>query len=272
VENYLEQIKAKSADLYHRMEYPGASDILIGQVRHLIQQSSLTPFYNGNRFALISPAEKMNKESQNSLLKLLEEAPANFYICLVTSNPEQILPTIASRCQEFYFPPLSEGDIIHGLMEFYNCSQEKAQFATDRADGSFVKAVEIFKQGDPTREIAFDNFLRKQVVMKDLNNLIQQMHNSKEWNRREMRDILLNVDHWLRDVMMMDCGLKPKYFADKKENLDKFQSDIKYSNLLELRKDLWQSVDLIEKNVYIDLIYINLVQAFQKALIWTKRK
>ncbi len=56
---------------------------------------------------IIHQAEKMNMNSANSLLKFLEEPPANFMIILETQSLGKILPTIRSRCQIIHFQALS---------------------------------------------------------------------------------------------------------------------------------------------------------------------
>jgi DNA polymerase-3 subunit delta' len=58
------------------------------------------------RVFIIDEAEFLNAQSQNALLKFLEEPPGRTVIVLVTSAPEQLLPTIRSRCQRVAFTPL----------------------------------------------------------------------------------------------------------------------------------------------------------------------
>lgn len=55
---------------------------------------------------IIDEAELLDQYAQNSLLKTLEEPPAETYIFLITSRPERLLPTILSRCQHVRFGPL----------------------------------------------------------------------------------------------------------------------------------------------------------------------
>ncbi len=50
---------------------------------------------------IITEAEKLTDESANNLLKLLEEPPAKTIFILLCDQPEQLLPTVLSRCQLF---------------------------------------------------------------------------------------------------------------------------------------------------------------------------
>jgi DNA polymerase-3 subunit delta' len=272
LEEYRTELIAKSQNIYHRIILKQAQDILIAQVRQLIQKSSLTSFQGGNRFALISPAERMNKEAQNSLLKLLEEPPQGFYLCLVTSRPEALLPTVVSRCQGFYFPPLSREEIIKGLNLNYGTDTKDAEIIADRAEGSFVKAVEFLQQGDPYREIALDKFLTPAIMKKDIE-LFEFIQKYKRMEQKvEVRRILLNLDFWFRDIMRLDCGLEAQYNKDVKERLEKFRNNIEYRNLEEIRALILQAVDLLEKNVYIDNIFLNLALNIGRNMYLRKSK
>lgn len=64
---------------------------------------------------VIDEAELLAHESQNTLLKTLEEPPAGTYLILVTSAEDKLLPTIRSRCQRVPFAPLSDRIISQWL-------------------------------------------------------------------------------------------------------------------------------------------------------------
>lgn len=268
---YREEIESKIKDIYYRMNYPRASDILIGQVRQVIRKSSLTAHQAGNRFVLISPADRMNKEAQNSLLKLLEEPPEGFYLCLITSRPESLLTTVVSRCQPFYFPPLGTTEILSGLMEFHHAPQDKAQMAAEMADGSFAKALDIFKSGNPLRTVAVDEFLSKVVKNNpiEIYKMVKKLA-PKNVDKKMTKEILLNVEHWLKDIEMMDNGLNPHYNLDLRDRLQRFRENVIYRDITKMRELLASSVDLIDKNVYIDMMYINLANQFSRVMRWKR--
>ncbi len=75
--------------------------IKIDQIRSITQIAAATSQQGGRKVILITPAEKMNRNAANALLKVLEEPGANCYFFLVTSLPARILPTIRSRCLHF---------------------------------------------------------------------------------------------------------------------------------------------------------------------------
>jgi DNA polymerase III delta' subunit len=94
------------ADL-HRLapEGPGgqvrigaASNPEPGTVRHLIGELALHSAEGGARVAIVEQAHRLNEESQNALLKTLEEPPAGVTIILCADDEECLLPTVRSRC------------------------------------------------------------------------------------------------------------------------------------------------------------------------------
>ena len=80
-----------------------SKQIKIDQIRDLIGWVSQTAQRGGMKIAIVSPAEQMNHQSANALLKCLEEPAPNTLIFLATARPGSLLPTIRSRCQAYNF-------------------------------------------------------------------------------------------------------------------------------------------------------------------------
>ncbi len=57
----------------------------------------------------------MREESQNALLKTLEEPPEFDHLLLLSAEPESLLETITSRCQEVSFTPLAPEALAQAL-------------------------------------------------------------------------------------------------------------------------------------------------------------
>jgi DNA polymerase-3 subunit delta' len=84
--------------------------IKIDQIREVVTFLGYTSQLGGYKIALLTPAERMNSNAANSLLKTLEEPPANSLLLLLSTAPAQLPATIRSRCQNLVFriPPLEE--------------------------------------------------------------------------------------------------------------------------------------------------------------------
>jgi DNA polymerase-3 subunit delta' len=72
--------------------------ITVDQVRELADFLNLRSHRGGVRVALVHPAEEMNANAANALLKGLEEPPAGAMFILVSHRPARLLPTVRSRC------------------------------------------------------------------------------------------------------------------------------------------------------------------------------
>ncbi len=78
-----------------------SKQISVEQIRGLADFLGMSAHQGGRRVIVIYPAEAMNTNAANALLKNLEEPPAGLLFILVTHKPQQLLPTILSRCSTF---------------------------------------------------------------------------------------------------------------------------------------------------------------------------
>ncbi len=86
---------------------PSGAQHMVEEVRErVIRAAAYRPFEGGKRVFVIEAAEAMRDESQNALLKTLEEPPPFVHLILLSSEPTALLETIASRCQPVDFAPL----------------------------------------------------------------------------------------------------------------------------------------------------------------------
>ncbi|HXS47020.1 MAG TPA: hypothetical protein VN756_06115 [Solirubrobacterales bacterium] len=86
---------------------PKGAQHMVEEVREqVIRAAAYRPYEGGKRVFVIEAAEAMRDESQNALLKTLEEPPRFVHLILLSSEPAALLETIASRCQPVDFAPL----------------------------------------------------------------------------------------------------------------------------------------------------------------------
>jgi DNA polymerase-3 subunit delta' len=95
---------------------PSGSQHRVEEVRErVIRAAAYRPFEGGRCVFVIEAAEAMRDESQNALLKTLEEPPGFAHLILLCAEPAGLLETIASRCQAVEFAPLSAEAIAASL-------------------------------------------------------------------------------------------------------------------------------------------------------------
>jgi len=89
----------------------------VDQVREVQHSLSLKPYQAKYRVALFLRFQEANDNAANALLKTLEEAPAHAILLLTADTPEQLLPTIVSRCEILRLRALPIGAIEADLLE-----------------------------------------------------------------------------------------------------------------------------------------------------------
>jgi DNA polymerase-3 subunit delta' len=93
-------------------------DITKGALEGLTEFLRLVPQDDKPRFILINPADGMNNDTQNALLKVLEEPPAQTFFILLATHVASILPTIRSRCLIVSVEPMGAKDFEKSLQHY----------------------------------------------------------------------------------------------------------------------------------------------------------
>jgi len=88
-------------------EIDAASNNGVDDARALIERSSFAPVIGRYRVFLLDESHMLTPQSQNALLKCIEEPPPHVLFILCTTEVHKVLPTIVSRCQVFHFRALS---------------------------------------------------------------------------------------------------------------------------------------------------------------------
>lgn len=85
------------------VEIDAASNRGIEDIRDLREQVKYAPTQLRHKFYIIDEAHRLTRDAFNAFLKTLEEPPPNTTFVLATTDPDQLLETVASRCQRFDF-------------------------------------------------------------------------------------------------------------------------------------------------------------------------
>ena len=148
-----EKEEKKAAD---GKEYERARSIRIGQIRQMQQRLTTRPTLGDKRVVIIDPADDMERNASNALLKSLEEPPEGTFFLLVTHRPAQLLPTIRSRCRVLRFNPLSQDELVQELKS-----------SMPETDGAALADAVQFAGGSPGSA--------QQFVEQDLGSIAQVM-------------------------------------------------------------------------------------------------
>ena len=100
------------ADLQKAIGIESKSGIIaVAEAKSIIGKLSLTAVADGYKAVVFYLPEKMNQETANRLLKVVEEPPEKTIFIFITHAPEKVLQTIFSRCQSLRVLPLSKDEV-----------------------------------------------------------------------------------------------------------------------------------------------------------------
>jgi DNA polymerase-3 subunit delta' len=88
----------------------GKQGLLLGQLRELVADLQLTSYEGRGKVAVIEPANSMNRNATNSLLKTLEEPPGHTLLILIADRKGRLPATVFSRCQRIDIRPPGEAE------------------------------------------------------------------------------------------------------------------------------------------------------------------
>ena len=115
---------------------------------------SKTPSISINKVAVIVNAQTMNDESQNALLKSLEEPSPNSYIIMITNRPKCLLNTIYSRCQVINIPSLQIDELNEWLINNGVSDVNALDFP------SFTSPLKILEELENNQHLNFKQFIK----------------------------------------------------------------------------------------------------------------
>lgn len=145
------------------------SEIDISQIREVQNFLSYKSYNGGVKIVIVNNAELMNQEAQSCFLKTLEEPKGKTVLFMISSKPDMLLETIASRCQtmKFFRPknlPVSREKLEKEQKLFKELSGALNSTFSDKF--KYVKSID-FEQQDPLEIISvIQKYLRHLMLLK----------------------------------------------------------------------------------------------------------
>lgn len=179
-----------------------SQQIGIEQIRKLNDFVYLTGHQSGFKIVLIYPAEAMNTAAANALLKKLEEPPPALLFILVTHQPQHLLPTIRSRCQQLAMPQPDVAASAAWLRQQGINDPEECLAAAGYAP---LSALQLAKGGDAQ---SLEQFIRQVADPKRLDPL-----QLAEALQQSSLPVVVNwLQKWCYDLISYRTTGKVRYF------------------------------------------------------------
>lgn len=123
----------------------------IETIREIRKKMSLVPMNSKSRVWILDEIQNLRNESQNALLKILEDCPSQSYFFLATTEPEKLLKTVRNRCTEIRTTSLDEDSMTKLLRSTLDklrsrVSVEVLDKIIELAEGSARKALVLLEQ------------------------------------------------------------------------------------------------------------------------------
>ena len=133
------------------VEIDAASNRGIDDIRDLRDRVRYAPAQLSSKMYIIDEAHQITGAAANAFLKTLEEPPAHTRFILATTDPEELLPTIVSRCQRFEFRRVSADDMTRRLqtvavLEGISVDADALRMIARHATGSLRDALGLLEQ------------------------------------------------------------------------------------------------------------------------------
>ncbi len=231
--------------------------ISVHEAQDIVKSLSLKAFEGGFKVMIIWMADKMNTQTANKLLKLIEEPPNKTVFILIAEDEEQIIQTIRSRCQKLHFPPLSEADIAEALQKKENCEAAVAKKIAHQCSGNYSKALHLLKKdsGDDQFEKWFISWVRTAFKAKGNKATVLELTAWSEeiagLGRETQKSFLLYCIDFFRQAMMLNYKAEDLvYLEPETQNfkLDNFAPFVHGRNIMEISEALETAIYHIERN------------------------
>ncbi len=186
---------------------PAGKNIRVETIRALRLDAFRKPSEADRKVYIIKNADRMWDEGASTLLKVLEEPPGNTVFVLISANPEGMLPTIRSRCQQINFSLVPAAELREYLIERKGVSAEKAELVVRLTGGVLGRALDWCD--DPSRLSRRDSVLRmarslKQADMNQALEMAQELYREVRGPAEELASVYQERKKELADGALDD--------------------------------------------------------------------
>jgi DNA polymerase III subunit delta' len=220
----------------------------VDQIREIRRSLTFKPYQANYRVALFLRFQEANDNAANALLKTLEEAPSYAVLILTADNPEQLLPTIVSRCEVLRLRPLKI-ESVQSALENRGVETSLAKLIAHISGGRFGYALRLIENEAPLE--------KREERLNDLQSLISASRVEKfayadklARDKESMRQaVLIWLSYW-RDVMLRSAQAEtPLINVDRNVEIEDLAGRLDLSIARRAVSDFEDVLEKMERNV-----------------------
>ena len=213
--------------------------VAVAEAKSIISKLSLASVSDGYKAVIFYLPEKMNQETANRLLKLVEEPPQKTLFLFITHAPEKVLQTIFSRCQSIRVLPLTK--------------EEAAQVAalrpeTDKED--YNQQMDLFSD------------LMNAIIARDLMGTLECAEAMAALDSREKQKAFCTfAAEGIRKIFMIQQNLRQlaDIAPEEEDFYEGAASKVAKTFCSKTITNIEKAVGLIERNVSSKIVFCDLV-------------
>jgi DNA polymerase III subunit delta' len=270
-EDISKRMHNKSQNIFAPVDQEGVTNISIDKIRELKNETKYPPYESKQKVYIITEADKMNRESANSFLKLLEEPPDYLTLVLITSSKNVLLDTIRSRCRSIYFPILSDDEIIE-VVKIFHPITDRILKVIKFSQGNLKKVFGSLEEDYESKQKLVLDFLRAAASGSavKISNVVDEMFKKRDKNF--LIEILNLVILWFQDVIHLVTLSEQKALTnfDFTAELTKFSNAYSESDFEKIISILEESIQNVKRNIYAPLLLTVLALRIKESLIKNK--
>jgi DNA polymerase-3 subunit delta' len=237
--------------------------IPVAEASEIVRKLSLKSFESDFKIMIIWLPEKMNAETANKLLKMIEEPPARTLFILVSEEDDKLLPTITSRCQHIRIPAISSEDLSTYLVNEARLEPVRATEIAAIANGNMVRAMELARE-DNTATVHLERFTRlmRTAYTRDIQSLVTWSEETAALGRERQKSFLSYALRMIRENFILNFGGKENKLVHLTQSEDdfsqKFHPFINESNINALNREFNLAHAHVESNGNTKMIFLDL--------------
>jgi len=246
-------IQAGTHPDFHIVGLEDSKVIKIDQIRSLCITLGKKPQMGGYRVAIISPADAMNTNAANGLLKTLEEPGEKTLLILLSSQPASLPATIRSRCQKVNFTVPE--------------TLEAEKWLKQQSDSNETSLLLALSGGAPLNALAYIEENRLQTRGEFIQEFLglktgvqNPLHMADKWNKQQPAYCLSWMTSWVMDLIRLKSSVENEQLMNKdhQKHLQPMASELDLKNLFGFLDKLGQCSRQLGTQVNLQLLFEDL--------------